>query len=74
MKMDIVAGSNNDEFYTPDYAIYPIIKYLIPKTKVWCPFDTSESRFVRIFEQKGFDVVATHINSGNDFFSTPPPI
>ena len=24
MKMDLVAGSKNDEFYTPEYAIYPI--------------------------------------------------
>ena len=28
MKMDKVAGSGNDEFYTPRYAIEPIIKYL----------------------------------------------
>ena len=28
MKMDLVAGSKNDEFYTPEYAIYPILKYL----------------------------------------------
>ena len=30
MKMDLVAGSKNDEFYTPEYAIYPILKYLTP--------------------------------------------
>jgi hypothetical protein len=30
MKMDLVAGSKNDEFYTPEYAIYPILKYLPP--------------------------------------------
>ena len=28
MKMDKVAGSGNDEFYTPVYAITPLIKYL----------------------------------------------
>ena len=27
MKMDKVAGSGNDEFYTPKYAIEPILKY-----------------------------------------------
>ena len=73
MKMDIVAGSGNDEFYTPDYAIYPIVKYLTPKSKVWCPFDTKQSRFVQILEQRGFEVVATHIEDGFDFFQTPPP-
>lgn len=30
MKMDKVAGSGNDEFYTPEYAITPIAKYLVP--------------------------------------------
>lgn len=30
MKMDKVAGSGNDEFYTPAYAIAPIEKYLAP--------------------------------------------
>lgn len=28
MKMDKVAGSGNDEFYTPAYAIRPILKYV----------------------------------------------
>lgn len=28
MKMDKVAGSKNDEFYTPLYAITPILKYV----------------------------------------------
>lgn len=28
MKMDKVANSGNDEFYTPFYAIEPIMKYI----------------------------------------------
>ena len=28
MKLDKVANSGNDEFYTPMYAIEPILKYL----------------------------------------------
>lgn len=31
MKMDKVANSGNDEFYTPQYAITPILKYLPPR-------------------------------------------
>lgn len=30
MKMDKVAGSGNDEFYTPEYAIEPLIGYIPP--------------------------------------------
>ena len=70
MKMDKVAGSKNDEFYTPEYAIYPILKYL-DKQKfktIWCPFDTEDSLFVKIFRKEGFNVVATHIGNKQDFF------
>lgn len=30
MKMDKIANSGNDEFYTPAYAIKPIMKYIPP--------------------------------------------
>ena len=30
MKLDKVANSGNDEFYTPIYAIIPILKYIKP--------------------------------------------
>lgn len=68
MKMDKVANSGNDEFYTPSYAIDPILKYLKPNSKVWCPFDTSESLFVKMFTEKGHDVINTHLDNGEDFF------
>lgn len=68
MKMDKVAGSKNDEFYTPKYAIYPILKYLKPNSVIWCPFDTEESNFVKILKQKGHKVIFTHIITGQDFF------
>lgn len=35
MKMDKVAGSGNDEFYTPAYAITPIEKYLPPPPQLF---------------------------------------
>ncbi len=41
--MDKVASSGNDEFYTPVYAIEPLIKYLKPGSTIWCPFDTEIS-------------------------------
>jgi len=68
--MDITAGSGNDEFYTPKYAITPLLKYLTPGSTIWCPFDTEDSLFVKIFRENGFKVIATHLNSGQDFFDT----
>ena len=68
MKMDKVAGSGNDEFYTPDYAVAPIMKYIPKGAKIWCPFDTEDSLFVKNFNRGGYDVKATHIKDGDDFF------
>lgn len=68
MKMDLVAGSKNDEFYTPSYAVEPIIKYIKTPSTIWCPFDTDESQFVKMFRQSGNRVIATHISNNQDFF------
>ena len=69
MKMDQVAGSQYDEYYTPQYAVYPIIKYLKPHSHIWCPFDTHQSNFVKLLEKEGHMVTYTHKdNRGEDFF------
>lgn len=75
MKMDIVAGSQNDEFYTPPYAVRPVIPYLTDAgfTRVWCPFDTADSWFVKVLCASGIDVVYSHLATGQDFFSTEVP-
>lgn len=70
--MDQVAGSGNDEFYTPAYAIAPLLKYVPEGAVVWCPFDTSESLFVKAFEARGNKVIASHLDSGQDFFTYEP--
>lgn len=72
MKMDKVAGSGNDEFYTPAYAIEPILKYCPPQVTVWCPFDTEDSLFVKMIREHGNNVIATHISNGQDFFQYEP--
>ena len=69
MKMDKVAGSGNDEFYTPKYAIEPILKYIPRGSKVWCPFDTESSLFYKLLKEHGCDVKVTHLESGVDFLA-----
>lgn len=71
MKMDKVAGSGNDEFYTPTYAIQPILKYIKPGSNVWCPFDTEDSLFALELRKAGHTVALTHIENGVDFFEIP---
>lgn len=74
MKLDKVANSGNDEFYTPLYAIRPILKYIKPNSTIWCPFDTEESLFVKTFRKDGHTVIATHLESGVDFFNCDIPM
>lgn len=73
MKLDEVANSGNNEFYTPLYAIKPILKYIKPYSTIWCPFDTEESLFVKTLRKKGHRVIATHIWNGVDFFNCDIP-
>ena len=40
---------------------------------VWCPFDTSDSRFVKTFQEHGLDVRYGHIETGQDFFDYTEP-
>lgn len=68
MKMDKVAGSGNDEFYTPRYAVEPILKYVKKGSLVWCPFDTEESLFIKMLREHGCKVINTHLSNGEDFF------
>jgi hypothetical protein len=63
----------NDEFYTPNYAITPLIEYLKPNSRIWCPFDTPESNFVKLFEENGHKVICSHIKMGQDFFTERVP-
>jgi len=68
-KAPIVNGVNkNDEFYTPSYAITPLLKYLKPNSKIFCPFDTEESNYVKVLSDNGFIVKHSHIFEGEDFF------
>ena len=61
MKLDLITNkaekqgeiNPNDEFYTPIYAIEPIIKHIKPNTFISCPFHTPESNFVKILTYAG---------------------
>ncbi len=65
--------NKNDEYYTPSYAVYPIIKRLKPNSTIWCPFDKEDSEYVKIFKKEGFNVIFGHIEDGKDFFTESVP-
>lgn len=72
MKLDLITNKQ-DEFYTPKYAIKPLIKYLKKYKTIWCPFDTEDSYFVKILREQGHEVLATHIWNGENFFELSIP-
>lgn len=62
-----------DELFTPDYAIWPMLKYIPRDVKtVWCPCDTNESRIVKELREEGYDVLTSHIENGCDFLTWEP--
>ena len=65
------SGGNNDECYTPDYGVKPILKYIPKDAIVWCPFDTPQSEFVKQIEEQN-EVTYSHINTGRNFFEYEP--
>jgi hypothetical protein len=63
-----------DEQYTPRYGVkvlLPHIQHLKDKI-IWCPFDKEDSQFVKVLTEKGFKVVYSHIDYGQDFFTYEP--
>ncbi len=62
-----IANSHNDEYYTPAYAVVPMVKYVPKGSKIWCPFDTNESHVVKVLRDSGHEVRCTHIGHGEDF-------
>ena len=82
MKLDLITnkikvGVNinlNDEYYTPIYAIEPLLQYLKPNSVIWCPFDLHISNYVKVLEKAGHTVHCTHIEKGRNFFTELPPL
>lgn len=68
----LTSDKEDNELYTPFYAVDPIIKYL-PKGKViWCPFDEKWSAFYVHLRELGYRVVRSSLSDGQDFFKYEP--
>lgn len=64
----------SDEQFTPSYGVKPLLEFLNPEVikTIWCPFDDETSEYVKIFKENGFNVIATDIEHGYDFFKYEP--
>ncbi len=60
----------NNEWYTLPYAIKPILEFLKPNSNILCPFDKSNSEFVKVLHDARHNVVFRHIDDNLDFFKS----
>jgi hypothetical protein len=67
----LYSKGNNDECYTPDYGVSPILEFIPNGAVVWCPFDTEQSEFVKQIGQTN-SVIHSHIDGGKDFYLYEP--
>ncbi len=62
----------SDETYTPRIAVLPLLKYIDKNKIIWCPFDDSDSEYVKVFQENGYQVIYSHIDDGKNFFYYEP--
>ncbi len=72
MKNALLVNHNNDEFYTPLYAIEPLLKYIPDNITIWEPTDYGESNITKALINHGCKVIRTHIKDGYDFITYEP--
>jgi hypothetical protein len=70
-KKVMFSSGGGDEAYTPAYGVTPILKYIPKDAKVWCPFDTIDSEFVKQISKQN-EVVFTHLRYNQDFLTYEP--
>lgn len=69
--INYVKQGPNDEIYTPDYAVEPLLKYLPKNLTVWEPTDFGGSNITRVLKERGYKVISTH-KENFDFLTKRP--
>ena len=72
-KMKTVKKGETDEWMTQDFSVELFVPYLKQFKTIWCPFDLESSAFVQVLRKHGFNVLYSHIETGQDFFKYTPP-
>jgi len=65
-----------DEQYTPRYGVEVLLPYIqhLKDKIIWCPFDKSDSQFIKVLTENGFKVVYSHLEDEveHDFLTYEP--
>lgn len=69
--IDYMQNIKNDELYTPEYAIKPLLKYLPKNIKIWECTDYGSSNITKILKENKYEVIKTH-KDNFDFLNNKP--
>ncbi len=56
-----IKNEKNDEVYTPNYAIIPLLKFIKKDLIIWECTDFGDSNITKLFKQNGNKVISTHL-------------
>ena len=67
-------NKQSDEYFTPKEAVTALLKYMQhwDNKTIWCPFDTEDSEYTKVFKAENFNVINSHIDNGENFFFYEP--
>jgi len=68
----LTSDKEDNELYTPYYAVDHIVKYLPKDKTIWLPFDEEWSSFNKRLTELGYKVVRSSLAEGQDFFEYEP--
>lgn len=57
--VNYIQNEKDDEYYTPEEAIYPILEYLDKTKTYWECTDFGESNITKVLKENGFKVIST---------------
>lgn len=58
--INFMQNGANDEIYTPEYAMQPLLKYLPKNITIWECTDFGQSNITKVLRKYGYKVISTH--------------
>jgi len=70
--IEYVKRDKNDDYYTPKYAVKPLMKFIPKNYVIWECTDDCESNITKLFRERGHKVISTSVKRNFDFLTDIP--
>jgi hypothetical protein len=70
--INYMKNPKNDEVYTPEYAIKPLLKYIPPAWVIWECTDFGGSMITKVLKENGNTVISSHLKDNINFLTHEP--